>query len=166
MIDQSIALLNDSSVLNFISGARVARLATADQAGQPHNVPLCYWFDGARIYFVIDEKPKRRTGTQIKRMRNIAENPRVALVIDCYEEDWAHLAYVLIRGHARVVDDQNEYMLALRNLRDKYSQYRGMALAPEKNLIVKIDPEHVHAWGQRFNLAQDHLAQEKFAKDK
>ena len=64
------------------------------------------------------------------------------------------MAYVLIRGHARVVDDQNEYMLALRNLRDKYAQYRGMALAPEKNPIVKIEPERVHAWGQRFTSAK------------
>ncbi len=153
MSNQSLALLMNPTVRNFVMGARVARLATADQSGAPHNVPLCYWFDGARIYFVIDEKPKRQPGIKIKRMRNIAENPRVAVVIDFYEEDWTQLGYVLIQGRARVVDDQKEYMLALRNLRDKYGQYRGMALSPEKNPIVKIEPEHVHAWGERFKLA-------------
>ena len=119
-------------------------------AGAPHNVPLCYWFDGERIYFAIDEKPKRQTGLALKRMRNIAENPRVAVVIDHYEEDWSQLAYVMIRGHARVVEDAEEYLLAMRHLRDKYLQYRGMSMTPEKNPIVKIEPESVHAWGARF----------------
>jgi PPOX class probable F420-dependent enzyme len=151
MADDSASALRDARVREFIAAARVARLATTDRAGAPHAVPLCFWFDGAGVYFVIDEKPKRRTGTRLKRMRNIAENPRVALILDHYEEDWSGLAYVLLQGTARVVDDSEEYLLALRGLRDKYAQYRAMALSPEKNPIVRIDPERVHAWGARFN---------------
>ena len=147
-----IALLNDAHVREFVAAARLAHLATADADGAPHNVPLCYWFDGERIYFAIDEKPKRATGLGLKRMRNIAENPRVALVIDHYEEDWSQLAYVMIRGNARVVEDKQEYLAALRSLRDKYLLYRGMTLTPEKNPIVKIEPVSVHAWGARFGL--------------
>jgi len=134
----------------FIASARVARLATSDRKGEPHNIPICFWFDGARFYLVIDQKPKRRTGTALKRMRNIAENQQVALLIDHYEEDWAHLAYVLVHGMARVVDDPEEYMLALRGLRDKYPQYRTMALSTETNPIVRIDLERTHLWGVRF----------------
>jgi PPOX class probable F420-dependent enzyme len=145
----------DPHVREFVAAARLAHLATADAAGAPHNVPLCYWFDGERIYFAIDEKPKRQTGLALKRMRNIAENPRVAVVIDHYEEDWSQLAYVLIRGHARVVEDPEEYLLAMRNLRDKYLQYRAMNLTPERNPIVKIEPASVHAWGARFNVDSD-----------
>jgi PPOX class probable F420-dependent enzyme len=145
-----VALLDDPHVREFVSAARLAHLATADAAGNPHNVPLCYWFDGDRIYFAIDEKPKRASGLGLKRMRNIAENPRVAVVIDHYEEDWSQLGYVMIRGHARVVEDSEEYLVALRHLRDKYVQYRGMSFTPEKNPIVRIDPASVHAWGARF----------------
>jgi PPOX class probable F420-dependent enzyme len=144
--------LADPHVRKFVAGARVARLATADSGGAPHNVPLCYWFDGERIYFMIDEKPKRQKGLALKRMRNIAENPRVAVVIDHYEEDWSQLAYVLIRGFARVVEDPEEYLEAIRHLRDKYLQYRGMSLTPERNPIVKIEPVSAHAWGARFKL--------------
>jgi len=133
--------------------ARLAHLATADAQGAPHNIPLCFWFDSdARFYFVVDEKPKRETGTAIKRMRNIAENPRVALVVDEYEEDWSSLAYVLVHGEAAVVEDADEYLLALRNLRDKYPQYRTMALSPEKNPIVRIESRRVHVWGNRFHV--------------
>jgi PPOX class probable F420-dependent enzyme len=145
-----LAPLADPHVREFVAAARLAHLATADASGAPHNVPLCYWFDGEHIYFAIDEKPKRQTGLALKRMRNIAENPRVAVVIDHYEEDWSQLAYVLIRGHAHVVEDPEEYLVALRHLRDKYLLYRGMSMTPEKNPIVKIEPESVHAWGARF----------------
>ena len=144
------ARLADPRVQEFVAGARVAHLATADGVGAPHNVPLCYWFDGERIYFAIDEKPKRQTGMALKRMRNLAENPRVAIVIDHYEENWSQLAYVLIRGHASVVEDAEEYIDAIRHLRDKYMQYRAMSLTPEKNPIVKVEPLSVHVWGARL----------------
>ena len=138
------------AVWEFVAGARVAHLATADGGGAPHNVPFCYWFDGERLYFAIDEKPKRQKGLALKRMRNISENPRVAVVIDHYEEDWPQLAYVLIRGSARVVEDPEEYLGAMRHLRDKYLQYRAMNMTPEDNPIVKIEPASVHVWGARF----------------
>jgi PPOX class probable F420-dependent enzyme len=142
--------LGDQGVRRFVSLARVAHLATAGADAIPHAVPLCFWFDGSNFYFVIDQKPKRQTGLKLKRMRNIADNPQVALLIDHYEEDWNQLAYVLVRGRARVVEEQGEYMLALRNLRDKYPQYRNMALVRESNLMVRIEPERVHIWGSRF----------------
>ncbi|MGH7815535.1 MAG: TIGR03668 family PPOX class F420-dependent oxidoreductase [Candidatus Binataceae bacterium] len=144
------APLKDSRVREFVAAARVAHLATADSRGAPHNVPLCFWFGGARIYFAIDNKPKRGPATAIKRMRNIAENPRVAVVIDRYEDDWTKLAYVLIHGRARIVDDAKEYALAMRHLRAKYPQYRAMRLVRAKNPIVRIEIERVHAWGARF----------------
>src|SRR5215469_5225256 len=153
MVTNSTEQLSHPSVLDFLIAERVARLATADQSGAPHVIPICFWFDGGQVYFAIDEKPKRRRGLELKRMRNIAENPRVAVVIDHYEEDWSQLGYVLIHGHARVVEDPEEYLLALRALRDKYVQYRGMTFTPEKNSIVRIDPVSVHAWGARFKPA-------------
>ncbi len=150
MADTAKPDLNDARVREFVTVARVAHLATAGPDGTPHNIPLCFWFDGANFYFAIDEKPKRRTGLELKRMRNIISNPRVALIIDHYEEDWASLAYVLIHGRARVVEEPEEYLMALRFLRDKYPQYRTMALIPENNPMVRIEPEGVHAWGARF----------------
>src|SRR5262249_32814418 len=145
-----VGALSESRVREFLIAERVARLATADHTGSPHAVPLCFWFDGSRFYFVIDEKPKSASGMRLKRMRNIAENPRVALVIDHYEDDWSQLGYVMIRGTAAVVDDNEEYLLVLRNLRDKYRPYRTMQLSRDRNPLVRINPERVNLWGQRF----------------
>jgi len=153
MEPDSTALLSVDAVRDFLAFARVGHLATTDAAGVPHNVPLCFWFDGARFYFAIDEKPKRGRAMALRRMRNIAANPNVALVVDHYEEHWINLAYVLIHGRAGVVDDREEYLLALRSLRDKYPQYRTMALSSENNPVVRIDPTRVHVWGERFKPA-------------
>jgi PPOX class probable F420-dependent enzyme len=150
MPTESIELLTTPTVRDFLTYARVGHLATTDATGAPHNVPLCYWFDGGRFYFAIDEKPKRGRGLALRRMRNIAANPNVALVVDHYEEHWSNLAYVLVHGQAGVVDDREEYVLALRSLRDKYPQYRTMALSIENNPVVRIDPTRVHVWGERF----------------
>ena len=150
MAERTSNHLADASVIQFLSLARVGRLATSDEAGAPHNIPICFWFDEtSRFYFIIDEKPKR-LGAGLKRMRNIAANPRVALVVDTYEEDWSNLAYVLVHGEAQVIDDADEYMLALRNLRGKYHQYRSMTLVPGRNPLVRIDARRVHVWGRRF----------------
>jgi PPOX class probable F420-dependent enzyme len=153
MVLNSAEQLSYASVRDFLVAERVARLATADKSGAPHVIPICFWFDGGQVYFAIDEKPKRRRGLELKRMRNIAENPRVALVIDHYEDDWSQLAYVMIRGTATMVDDNEEYLLVLRNLRDKYRPYRTMQLSRDRNPLVRINPERVNLWGQRFGSA-------------
>lgn len=132
----------------FILSHVVARLATADKGGQPHVIPFCYAFDGERFYFVVDEKPKRQTGKPLKRVRNIMENPQVALVIDDYADDWTQLAYVLVSGTAALVEDEAEYTHALTLLRERYPQYRQMDLTFAHNAMVRITPIKVHAWGK------------------
>jgi PPOX class probable F420-dependent enzyme len=135
-------------VRRFVLSHVVARLATADKNGQPHVIPFCYAFDGERFYFVVDEKPKRETGKPLKRIRNMLENPQVALVIDDYSDDWTQLAYVLVSGSAQVVEDETEYHAALALLRDRYPQYRAMSLAFPRNTMVRISPRKILAWGK------------------
>jgi PPOX class probable F420-dependent enzyme len=132
----------------FILSHRVARLATADAAGRPHVIPFCYAFDGAHFYFVVDEKPKRRTGRPLKRIRNLLENPQVALVIDDYSDNWSELAYMLVSGTAAIVENEDEYARALSLLRERYSQYREMNLAFATNPMVRITPTRIHSWGK------------------
>ena len=130
---------------SFIASHRVARLATADAGGAPYAVPICYAFDGKRIYTAIDLKPKRVGSKALKRVRNIIENPQVAVVIDDYSEDWSELAYVMIRGSAEIVEDGEERDCAEALLREKYTQYAEML---ERGCaVIRIVPERVASWG-------------------
>ena len=133
-------------VARFIRSARIAHLATADRFGQPHAVPICFAFDGKSFYSPIDEKPKRTAPTNLKRLRNIRENPQVSLVIDHYDENWGKLAYVLITGAARIMQRGQKHRRAVTLLRRKYSQYRTMAI--DRRPVIVIKPKRIIVWGR------------------
>jgi PPOX class probable F420-dependent enzyme len=133
--------------LRLIRSARVAHLATADARGQPHVIPICFVYDGKSFYSPIDEKPKRAAPQKLKRLRNIATNPQVAIVIDHYEEDWTKLAYVLIFGKASITLRGVNHRNAVKLLRKKYVQYRTMAI--DRRPLVVIRPKKVTSWAAR-----------------
>jgi PPOX class probable F420-dependent enzyme len=129
--------------------ARVARLATVDERHRPHAVPVCFAYDGKVLYTAIDQKPKRVAPERLTRLRNILAEPRVALLIDQYDEDWTKLWYMLIRGKARLLPmgAQKERARALRKLRAKYPQYAGRML-PNDAAIIRITPDRTTFWGK------------------
>ena len=129
----------------FLDRHRLAHLATASAAGVPHVVPICYAVVGDALYFVVDEKPKR-TRTGLKRLRNILENPRVAVVIDDYNEDWSRLAYLLVHGEAQRVTEAGEFERALQALRARYPQYQSMPLAFASHPMIRIVLQRWHLW--------------------
>ena len=131
----------------FLDAHRVGHLATAGADGAPHVIPVCYALDDAAVWFVADEKPKRRPARELQRLRNLRENPRAALVVDDWDEDWTRLAWVLVRGPVRIVTDPEEHSTAIDRLRSRYPQYRTMALEePSRNPVVRIDAERVLMW--------------------
>ena len=129
----------------WLARAPVGHLATAGENGAPHVIPVCYAFDGAVLYSILDQKPKRTSHTRLRRVKNIQANPQVALVVDHYEDDWQRLGYVLVVGQAALLLPGDEHSIALRLLREKYQQYRDMDL--ETNPIIKITPQRVVGWG-------------------
>src|ERR1700733_14953781 len=105
-----------------LAGARVARLATAGADGQPYLVPVTFAVDDDLIYITVDHKPK--TTTKLKRLRNVRENPRVALLADHYADDWNQLWWVRVDGWASVVEDEQGLPDPLDVLCERYDQYR------------------------------------------
>jgi coenzyme F420-0:L-glutamate ligase/coenzyme F420-1:gamma-L-glutamate ligase len=131
----------------FLDGHRVGHLATAGADGDPHVIPICYALDDAALYFVADEKPKRRPARELRRLRNLRENPRAAIVVDDYDEDWRRLAWALVRGPARIVGEPDLHAAAVRLLRARYPQYRAMMLDdPVAHPVVRVEPERVLLW--------------------
>ena len=130
----------------FLVRQRVGRLATADSAGKPHAVPVCFAFARASVYIALDEKPKDVPVTRLKRVRNILENPDVALIADRYTEEWNLLAFVMVRGRAELLDpDTEEHAAAVRLLRGKYHQYEMMRI--EENPVIAMRLERAASWG-------------------
>jgi PPOX class probable F420-dependent enzyme len=129
----------------FLTRMRVARLSTADTAGQPHVIPIVFAFDGQQLYTPLDEKPKRVGPGELKRVRNLLENPQVAIVVDHYDEDWTRLAWVMVTGRGEMVEAGEAHTAGVRLLERKYPQYQAMPLH-DRPLIV-VTPQGVTSWG-------------------
>ena len=107
----------------LFASARVAHLATVDEEGRPHLVPITFALDGDVIRTAVDHKPKRTT--RLRRLRNIAANPRVSVLADHYSDDWSELWWARADGTARVLESQApEHAEAVARLADRYEQYR------------------------------------------
>jgi PPOX class probable F420-dependent enzyme len=124
-----------------LATAFVARLATAGTDGRPHIVPICFALDDHTLYFAVDSKPKRTTN--LKRLRNIAANPTVSILIDHYEDDWDRLWWVRIDGHARVVTESAKVERALHLLAQRYVQYR---IAKPAGPVVAVSIDGMSGW--------------------
>jgi PPOX class probable F420-dependent enzyme len=135
-----------ANVAGFISRSRVGHLGTADATGQPLVVPFCYAFDGTAIFSAIDAKPKRTPARALRRVKNIAENAKVCVVIDDYDEDWQKLRHVIIQGQAEILTDGPDYRHGVDLLLDKYPQYRTMGLDPDRGVMIKVTPGRVTDW--------------------
>lgn len=135
----------DADTRAFVAGARVARLATVGPDGGPHVLPFCFVLLGDRLYSVVDDKPKP-SRTRLGRLRNLAAEPRAAVVVDHYSEAWGELRYVLLRGRAALVDDEAEYVTALAALTSKYEQYLRMTMSFATHPMIRLSIDAVHAW--------------------
>jgi PPOX class probable F420-dependent enzyme len=130
-----------------LDAARIARLATLDADRRPHLVPICFVWDGTFFYSAIDHKPKRVAPTRLARLKNIQETPHVALLVDHYDEDWARLWYILVRGEAELVTEPAERKRAIERLRAKYPQYDSSMLS-DGSPVLRIAPVRLVAWGK------------------
>lgn len=139
---------------DFLARARVGHLATVNRGGTPSVVPVCFVMLEGQVYSAIDEKPKSVPPTELRRVRDLLASPRVALVVDEYDEDWARLAFVQLRGQADLIwPDHPDHDRAVGALRQKYPQYRTMNLAARP--IIRIEVELTRSWAARSDRFTD-----------
>ena len=152
----------------LVTDARVARLATIDfEEAKPHIVPVVFVFDGNSYYIPIDKKPKRENDPErLRRVRNIQENPNVALLIDEYSEDWSKLFFVMIQGKGSLIgkfsgynyvkkvrstelDGKPEQLYPHRQERDSSSSKSQYMLKNAQSLLLEKYPQY-----QKIGLGQ------------
>ena len=138
-----------SDDLQFIDEQRVARLATTSAAGQPYVVPVCFARLGTVLYIGIDAKPKHGDPRELKRLRNLREQPQAVLLLDHYEEHWERLRWLSIRSRATILETGPERASALEALERRYPQYAAMALSTLGLPVIALEPIAVSRWKAR-----------------
>jgi PPOX class probable F420-dependent enzyme len=124
------------------AAARVARLATVGSDGRPHLVPITFVVVGDTVYSAVDSKPKRTTA--LRRLANVRDNPRVAVLVDQYDDDWSRLWWVRADGAGRVLDPTDaEAGAAIDELALRYPRYRTERPAGP---VLAIDVDRWSGW--------------------
>jgi PPOX class probable F420-dependent enzyme len=128
-------------------------LVTVASDGQPRPVLIAYAFDemadGLVLYSAIDEKRKSVADPHaLARVRDIEARPRVAVLVDRWDEDWSRLAWVRLEGTATVLEPTDpldpEHFRAVGLLRSRYPQYATHAL--EQKPVIRVTIERVSDW--------------------
>jgi PPOX class probable F420-dependent enzyme len=140
--------LAESAVEARLRMTQVARLATRDEGGWPHVIPVCFVYHREAFYTPLDRKPKRAGVEKLARVRNIEANPEVALLLDEYDEDWEKLWYILVRGRASILRNGGEQEEVVVQLRNKYAQYASLRLLPEEAPVIRVVPVKIISWGR------------------
>ena len=128
------------AVIELIDGERICRVATVNDAGMPHLIPVCQVVRDGKIYFA--------SGHDGRKVLNLRANPRLALTVDLYSEAWAHIKGVMIQGRATLIEKGPRFRRIRALLYKKYPQYPVRAALDESDsVIVEMTPARVFSWG-------------------
>ena len=99
------------SVARLVMWERVCRVATVGTRGVPHLAPVCQVVADGKMYFA--------SGNDGRKVLNIRENPKVAVTVDLYSDDWANLKGAMIQGTAQLLERGPRFRRIRRLLYDK-----------------------------------------------
>jgi nitroimidazol reductase NimA-like FMN-containing flavoprotein (pyridoxamine 5'-phosphate oxidase superfamily) len=120
--------------LNFLKAHELCRLATASKEARPHVVPVIYALDEENIVIAIDY------GT--KKLKNMKENKRVALLVDEYRPNRG----LMVEGDCEIEERGKEYLRLLQILFGKFEYYRRNPWGEGESPILKIKPTKAVMW--------------------
>jgi len=126
---------------NFLKTQKVLRLATIDQSGNPHIVPVWYLYSGRKFYI--------GTNTKTQKAKNVKRNRQVSFCIDVGIHS-PKIYGVMGRGTAKIVLDKNTVSrLAKRILKRYYRTLENKSakeLLDETDCILEISPKKLSVW--------------------
>ena len=126
-----------STLRAIVDDARRAALATVDEHGHSHVVPVCFAIVGEEIVSAIDDKPK--SDRELARVANVRARPRATLLFDRWNEDWTRLGWVMVAGAARMSPSGT----GVEALEARYPQYQE---SPPRGDVIVVRPELIRWW--------------------
>jgi len=118
--------------IEYLKSQLLGRLATATPDGQPHVVPVGFWYNAELDTIDIGGHDFARR----KKYQQVQRNPRVAFVVDDLEsvDPWRPRG-IEVRGEAEVLTSGGEAL--------------GPGFAPE---MFRIRPRRIVSWGIMGNM--------------
>ena len=141
----------ESVIAHLLATWPVARLATLNADGSPHQVPIVFTWYKDRFWSPIDGKPKR--DSQLTRVSNALVNPVASILIDKYDEDWTRLWWIrsdleitVIKPDAADEQTSRTVTQVIEKLEQKYKQYDSIAVLREPAVLLSMQPSAMTSW--------------------
>ena len=132
----------NSKARNRFEESDVGVLATVNDDGSPHLVPITFALTENTLVTGVDHKPKRTPS--LKRLANIRRNPRVSVLVQHYAPDWSTLWWARADGTATLIEpDDRRHRVPAELLAKRYEQYRD---SPIRGHIIEIEIERWSEW--------------------
>lgn len=126
--------------VQFLKKQKILHLATIDNKGTPHLVPVWYKYIGKKFYI--------GTNTKTSKAKNIAKNNKVCFCIDAGV--WSPIDGVMGTGRAKLIKDGDEVKkIASQILLRYFKTLKGRSakqLLDQTNCIIEITPLRVTSW--------------------
>jgi PPOX class probable F420-dependent enzyme len=127
---------------SLLASSRIGRLGLLDDDGAPRVLPVTYAINGESLVTAVDQKPKRRRGEELARVRWLRARPTAALTVDHYDDDWSALAWVQALGTVSVLDAASAPE-AMASLTERYEPYRS---DPPAGPLLVLEPDRLLWW--------------------
>lgn len=124
-----------SRELGFINAHEICRLATCSKNEGPHVVPVTYASVDGTFYIATDYKTKK--------LQNIQQDNRVALVIDAYKPNRA----ILIHGKAAIIERGTEFRRLYTLFHRRFAWVRADPWKENEAPFLKIVALKKSSWG-------------------
>jgi len=126
---------------NFLKTQKVLRLATIDNTGTPHIVPVWYLYSQKKFYI----------GTNIKteKAKNLKKNKRVSFCIDVGIHS-PKIYGVMGKGNAKLILDKNKVSSIAKKILKRYfrtlENKSAKELLDDTDCIIEIIPKKLSTW--------------------
>jgi PPOX class probable F420-dependent enzyme len=121
--------LTEDDAWSLLRSSTHGVLATVHADRGVDAVPVVFAVDGDRILIPVDTvKPK--STTRLQRLANVAADPRCALLVDHYDEDWSRLWWVRVHATATVVQGGHHALAVFPAYRQEGAVAATMVLEP------------------------------------
>lgn len=124
----------------FLKEQKILRIATVDNKGNPHLVPVWYDYTGTRFYI--------GTNTRTKKAKNIQKNNKVCFCVD--DGVWSPIHGVMGNGKARLILKEGVVKkIAKKILLRYFKNLEGKSareLLDNTDCIIEIVPSEITTW--------------------
>jgi nitroimidazol reductase NimA-like FMN-containing flavoprotein (pyridoxamine 5'-phosphate oxidase superfamily) len=151
MVRRDISMSADQ-IGEFLAAGRKLQVATLGSDGHPHLTTLWYVMRAGLITF--------RSFSKSQRIANLRRNPRLTVLVEAGDA-YAELRGVMIKGHARLIEDRPTVLEVYGQIATKHEgSGEASPLDPDalemlfgrhadKNTVVMVEPESVASWDHR-----------------